>query len=190
TLADGTTRREQWRLITSLTDHTRYPAGELVDPYHERWQAETTYYSIKATMLDGRVLRSHSIPGLEQKAYALLTAYQTLIRAAADATRTQPGLNMDRISFTILIETTLDTITTASAVLPHDRADLLGAIGTAVLADLLPTRRRPRVKAHSRKNPTSKSSPNASQHPATTQTYSLHTEITIFEEDLDSRPQP
>jgi len=40
TLADGTTGTEQWRLLTSLTDHTRYPAGELVTLYHERWQAE------------------------------------------------------------------------------------------------------------------------------------------------------
>jgi hypothetical protein len=59
-LADGTIRTEQWRLVTSLLDPTRYPAHELVAVYHERWQAETTYYSIKATMLDGRVLRSRS----------------------------------------------------------------------------------------------------------------------------------
>jgi hypothetical protein len=36
-----------------------------VDPYHEWWQAETTYFSIKATMLDGRVLRSHGVGGLD-----------------------------------------------------------------------------------------------------------------------------
>lgn len=111
TLADGTVRHEQWRLITSLLEHSRYPARELVDLYHERWQAETTYYSIKATMLDGRVLRSRSIPGIDQEVYALLTAYQALIRAAGDATFTQPGLDMDRISFTILIEAAADTIT-------------------------------------------------------------------------------
>ncbi|TWH69552.1 IS4 family transposase [Micromonospora olivasterospora] len=187
TLADGSLRREQWRLITSLTDHTRYPAHELVDLYHERWQAETTYFSIKATMLDGRVLRSRSIPGIEQEVYALLTAYQALIRAAADATCTQPGLDMDRISFTILIDAAADTITTASGILPGSSTDLLGTIGHAALADLLPAWRRPRIKARSRKNPTSKYSPNAGQHPATTQTYTFHADITIFEKGLASR---
>jgi hypothetical protein len=46
TLADGTVRREQWRLVTSLLDHQTYPAGELIDLYHERWQVETSYFSI------------------------------------------------------------------------------------------------------------------------------------------------
>lgn len=187
TLTDGTVRREQWRLITSLTDHARYPARELVDLYHERWQVETTFYSIKATMLNGRVLRSHSIPGIEQEVYALLTAYQALIRAAADAASTQPGMDMDRFSFTILIETAVDTITTASAILPDGPADLLGAIGQAALANLLPAWRRPRVKARTRKNPTSKYGPNTGQHPATAQTYSFHAEITVFEKGLASR---
>jgi hypothetical protein len=53
TLADGTERTEPWRLITNLLDHTRHPARELVHLYHERWQAETTYASIKHTILDG-----------------------------------------------------------------------------------------------------------------------------------------
>jgi hypothetical protein len=187
TLADGTVRREQWRLVTSLLDHTRYPARELVDLYHERWQAETTYFSIKATMLDGRVLRSRSVPGIEQEVYALLTAYQALIRAAADAAATRPGLDMDRISFTILIEAAADTVTNATGVLPAGPAELIGAIGQAVLGDLLPAWRRPRVKARTRKNPTSKYGPNAGQHPATVQTYSFHADVTIFEKGLASR---
>jgi hypothetical protein len=80
TLADGTTRTEHWRLLTSLPGHARYPAAELIALYHERWQAETTYYSIKATILDGRVLRSRSLPGTDQETWALLTVYQALIR--------------------------------------------------------------------------------------------------------------
>ncbi|MCX4791401.1 IS4 family transposase [Streptomyces sp. NBC_01221] len=49
-LADGTVHREQWRLLTSLLDADRYPAGELIKLYHERWQAETTYFSIKGCL--------------------------------------------------------------------------------------------------------------------------------------------
>jgi hypothetical protein len=189
TLADGTVHREQWRLITSLLDHTRHPARELVDLYHERWQAETTYFSIKATMLDGRVLRSRSISGIDQEVFALLTAYQALIRAAGDAVTGRPDLDMDRISFTILLETAADQVTTASAVAPTSPVDLVGAIGRAVLHDLLPAWRRPRVKARTRKNPTSKYGPNAGQHPATAQTYTFQADVTIFEEGLAPRPR-
>ncbi|MFD8023812.1 hypothetical protein ACFV6G_25725 [Streptomyces lavendulae] len=70
-------------------------------------------------MLDGRVLRSRSVPGLDQEAYALLATYQALTRTAADAVTTRPGL---------------------------------------------PTARRQRAKARSRKNPTSKHGPNAGEH--------------------------
>lgn len=113
TLADGTIRTEQWRLLTSLLDPMCYPATELVDLYHERWQVETTYFSIKATMLDGRVLRSRSLTGLDQEVYALLTTYQALIRAAADVCCVRPGLDMDRISFTVLLQTAADQVITA-----------------------------------------------------------------------------
>lgn len=52
--------------------------------------------------------------------------------------------------------------------------DLAGAIGRAALGDLLPARRRQRVKACTRKNPTSKFGPNAGQHPQKAQNYTIH----------------
>ncbi|MBT8227826.1 MAG: transposase [Dactylosporangium sp.] len=36
TWADGTTTRERWRLVTSLLDHRRYPAADLVELYNRR----------------------------------------------------------------------------------------------------------------------------------------------------------
>jgi hypothetical protein len=187
TLADGTTRTEQWRLVTSLLDPARHPASELVTLYHERWQAETAYYSIKATMLDGRVLRSRSLPGIDQEIWALLTAYQALIRAAADTAATRPGLDMDRISFTVLLQTAGNLVTTAAGILPDSPADLAGAIGRAALAGLLPAWRRPRIRARSRKNPTSKYRTPAGQHPATSQAYTFHAHIIFFAEGLAPR---
>lgn len=190
TLADGTVRHEQWRLLTSLLDATRYPAAELITLYHERWQTETTYFSIKATMLDGRVLRSRSLQGLDQEIYALLTAYQALIRAAADTACTRPGLDMDRISFTVLLQTAADTVTTATGILPPaGPADLTGTIGRAVLDALHPARRRHRVKARTRKNPTSKYGPNAGQHPQTAQTYTFQADVMFLEHGLAPRPR-
>jgi hypothetical protein len=188
TLADGTTRREPWRLVTSLLDHERYPAGELVELYHRRWQVETTYFSIKATMLDGRVLRSRSIPGLDQEVYALLATYQALIRTAADALSTRPDVPMERISFTVLLQAAADQVITATGIHTNEPDNpLLGPIGRTVLDNLLPTVPRQRVKARSRKNPTSKYGPNAGKHPQTAQTYTLTAEIHVMEGGLAAR---
>ncbi|MEU3282931.1 transposase, partial [Streptomyces antibioticus] len=189
TLADGAVRTEQWRLITNLLDPVRYPAAELVELYHRRWQAETAYFSIKATMLDGRVLRSRSTDGLDQEVYALLTTYQALIRAGHDALTTRPDVPMERISFTVLLSAATDTVTTGRGIFPGPRIDLVGAIGQAVLSDLLPAHRRQRVKARTRKNPTSKHSPNAGQHPQKAQNYTVHTAVTFFEHGLKNRSQ-
>ncbi len=194
--ADGTVRTEQWRLLTSLLDPAVHPAAALVDLYHERWQSETTYFSIKATMLDGRVLRSRSLTGLDQEVYALLTTYQALIRAAADTACTRPGLDMDRISFTVLqTAAAADTVTTATGIQPLvGPAELVGIIGRAALDAPHPAPRTPhparhryRVKARTRKNPTSKYGPNAGQRPTTSQNYTVHTTVTFFEHGLANR---
>lgn len=51
------------RLVTTLTDHHRYPATELVELYHQRWEIETTYRELKSSMLGGRVLRARTPAG-------------------------------------------------------------------------------------------------------------------------------
>jgi hypothetical protein len=112
-------------------------------------------------MPDGRVLRSRSVPGLDQEVYALLATCQALIRTAADAMTTRPGLAMERISFTVLLQAATDQVTTATgihAVEPNNL--LLGSIGRTLLDNLLPTAGRQRLKARSRKNPTSRYGPN------------------------------
>ncbi|MFE6165655.1 IS4 family transposase [Streptomyces sp. NPDC056486] len=187
TLADGTVCTKQWRLLTNLLDPERYPAAELVDLYHRRWQAETTYSSIKATMLDGRVLRSRSIDGLDQEVYALLTAHQALIRTGDDALTGRPGVPMERISFTVLLTAATDTVIAGHGIFPGPLIDLVGTIGHAALGDLLPAHRRQRAKARTRKNPTSKYGPNAGQHPQKAQNYTVHTTVTFFEHSLNSR---
>jgi hypothetical protein len=89
-----------------------------------------------------------------------------LIRTAADAVTTQPGLAMERMSFTVLPQAAADQVTTAAGILGPEPVDLLGAIGRTVLDNLLPATRRQRVKTRSRKNPTSKYGPNAGKHPS------------------------
>jgi transposase IS4-like protein/DDE family transposase len=130
-----------YRLITTLCDHRRYPAGSLVCLYHERWEIETAYLEIKSTILGGRVLRARTPTGIDQEIYALLITYQLLRTAMADATSTVPGTDPGRASFTIAWQAARDQLTQAAGVIAATTIDLAGTIGRHVLNGLLPTRR-------------------------------------------------
>ena len=139
--ADGTRLGDSYRLITTLTDWRRYPAGELVRLYHERWEVEVTYLALRHTLLGGYVLRSRDRAGAEQEVWALLTVYQALRMAMTAATGTVPGTDPDRASFTAALETAREQVISARGIaIPADPDDT-GRIGRAVLAGLLPARR-------------------------------------------------
>jgi hypothetical protein len=191
---DDSLRRVQWRLLTSLTDHRRYPAGELVTLYHDRWEAETCFRSIKCTILDGRVLRSGFPADIDQEIWALLTVYQTLVRlsveavtdtAATTATRTDP----DRVSLTVAWQTARDQVVLAQGIQPSASHPCQTAIGTAVRAHLLPPRRQ-RGKARTKKIATSQYKTAGTSWPKTSLSYTIDTHITIFEEGLTARSNP
>ncbi|MFE6692157.1 hypothetical protein ACFVFQ_37565 [Streptomyces sp. NPDC057743] len=93
---------------------------------------------------------------------------------------------MDRISFTVLQTSAADTVTTATGILPPaGPAGLAGTIGRAVLHALHPARHR--VKARTRKNPTSKYGPNAGQHLTISQNYTVNTTVTFFKHGINNR---
>jgi transposase IS4-like protein/DDE family transposase len=118
--ADGSRVGDRYRLITTLTDHHRYPADALIRLYHERWEIETAYLALRHTLLAGHVLRSHDRPGLEQEAWALLTVYQLLRRAMVEAIETRPGTDPDRACFTTALETARTQLTAATGICPTD----------------------------------------------------------------------
>jgi hypothetical protein len=155
-LAGGRHLRGRYRLVTTLTDHRTDPAHRLIRLYHERWEIESAYLALKHTMLTGAVLRSGDPTGVEQELWAALTLYQVLRRAMTDAVETRPGTDPDRACFTTALETARDQVITAHTIIPTtDRADLLGEIGRAVLATLLPNR-RPRLAIRKVKSPISR----------------------------------
>ena len=142
TIATTTGRRSgSYRLITTLLDPHHYPAIELVELYHQRWEIETAYLELKSTILGGRVLRARTPPGIAQEVYALLTTYQALRLAMAEATDSQPGTDPDRASFTTALHAARDLLVQAAGVIAETTIDLVGAIGRHVLANLLPARR-------------------------------------------------
>jgi hypothetical protein len=129
------------RLITTLTDMTRHPAGDLAILYHQRWEIETAYLELKSTILGGRVLRARTPDGIEQEVYALLVTYQALRTAIADAASTVPGTDPDRASFAIALNAARDQVILAAGVIAGTSIDLAGTIGRIVLASLMPGRR-------------------------------------------------
>lgn len=139
--ADGTRLGDSYRLITTLTDHRRYPAGELIRLYHERWEIEVAYLALRHTLLGGYVLRSRDRAGAEQELWALLAVYQALRMAMTAAAESVPGTDPDRASFTAALETAREQVTAARGIaIPADPGNT-GRIGRAVLAGLLPARR-------------------------------------------------
>jgi len=143
------------RLATILLDPRRHPAFDLVKLYHERWEVESAYFAIKKTMLGRRVLRARTMPGIAQEIYALLTAYQVIRIAIAGATAAVPGADPDRASFSVALQTARDQVIQAAAVIAGTVIDLVGAVGRAVLAQPMPSRRL-RVSPRAVKRPLSR----------------------------------
>lgn len=192
--ADGSRVRDRYRLITTLLDPDRHPAAELVRLYHERWEIEIAYLALRHTILDGQVLRSQDRPGLEQEVWALLTVYQLLRMAMVTAVESRPDTNPDRASFTTALQTARDQLIAADGILPTDQPgrpgqpDLLGAIGRAVLATLLPPR-RPRWSTRTIKNATSRYLSRDDQRPHLPTTI-VNIEVILHTPSVDKTRRP
>lgn len=86
-------------LVTSLLDATKYPAAELIELYHIRWEEEIAFSEWKVVMCQGTLLRSQSPEMVHQEIWGMLISHfivRTLIfRGAEDA-----GVEPMQISFT------------------------------------------------------------------------------------------
>jgi transposase IS4-like protein/DDE family transposase len=128
---DGGTRTGRYRLITTLSDHRRYPAGHLAAGYAWRWAAETGYAELKTALLGGRILRSRTPALARQELWAALAACQA-IRAVIALAAAGAALDPGRISFTTTLHairrTLQDARTSPAAALAQTEASI-----TAVL---------------------------------------------------------
>ena len=175
---DGSRIGDHYRLITTLTDHRRYPAAELIQLYHERREIEVAYLALRHTLLGGYVLRSRDRAGAEQELWALLAVYQALRMAMVTATGSVPGTDPDRACFTAALEAAREQVITAGGVADSgDPADI-GRIGRAVLNSLLPPR-RPRYSAREVKCGTSRYHYRDDGRPQQATTIS-HVQITVL----------
>ena len=141
-----------WRLHC-LTGND-FPALEVVKLYHQRWEVESAYLELKSTLLGRRVLRSRHLALIAQEIYALLTVYQIVriaIADAADASNVDP----DWASFTTAVQAVRDLITQAANVIAGTTIDLVGSIGRRLLDNLMPARRL-RISPRALKRPLSR----------------------------------
>jgi hypothetical protein len=136
-------RTEVYTLLSTILDPC-CPAREIISLYHERWEIETSFLELKSTILGGRVLRARTPGGVNQEVYALLVTYQALRIAITDATIGRDGVDPDRGSFSVALNTARDQLVLAAGVIAEDVIDLAGVIGRHVLAAIMPAR-RPRI---------------------------------------------
>lgn len=88
----------QW-LLTSLRDPNAYPAAEIVELYHERWEIELAYDEIKTHLLEREeTIRSRTVEGVYQELWGILLAYN-LVRLDMERIAEQADVEPSRISF-------------------------------------------------------------------------------------------
>jgi len=87
------------RLFTTLLDPLAYPAEELIELYHERWEIEIAFDELKTHMRDrSECLRSKRPEGVEQELWGLLLTYNLVRREMLLVAHTH-ALSPERISF-------------------------------------------------------------------------------------------
>ena len=86
-------------LVTSLLDPEQYPAKELRELYHERWEIELGYDEIKTHTLEQREsLRSLSPELVKQEMWGVLIAYN-LVRKQMEKFADKVGCKPNRVSY-------------------------------------------------------------------------------------------
>jgi len=125
-------------LLTSLVDAKRFPAKELRELYHERWEIELGYDELKTEMLDREeAIRSKSPEGVAQELWGILLAYN-LVRREMEAIADEVSLPPLRISFVAALRYIVEefgwaTLTRSPGAIPRHMADLRDKIRRFVL---------------------------------------------------------
>lgn len=90
--------KPRW-LLTSLQDAKTYPAKEIVELYHERWEIELGFDEVKTEMLDREeAIRSKTPEAVEQELWGIFLAYN-LLRLEIERIAAETGVEPTRISF-------------------------------------------------------------------------------------------
>ena len=91
-------------LLTSLLDPAHYPAREVVEMYHERWELELGYDEVKTHLLHREeAIRSQTPEGVLQESWGILLAYN-MIRLEMARVAAEAKVAPTRISFVVSVQ--------------------------------------------------------------------------------------
>lgn len=140
--------RPGW-LLTSMLDPEAYPASEIRELYHERWELELGYDEIKTEMLDREeTIRSKSPKAVRQEIWGILLAYN-LVRLEMERIADEAKVEPTRISFITALHYICDEwLWCASAspgAIPRHLRNLRASLRRFILPPRRPERRYPRA---------------------------------------------
>lgn len=155
-------------LLTSLLDGRKFPAAEIVELYHERWEIELGYDEVKTEMLEREeCIRSRTRAGVEQELWGLLLGYN-LIRLEMERVAAEAKVPPVRVSFIAglrFIRTAfLSLVFTSPGAIPKRLQALREDLAYFILPPRRPQRAYPRavkikMSNYPRKRPTTPAPP-------------------------------
>ena len=155
-------------LLTSLVDSIKYPANEVAELYHERWEIELGYGEIKTDILTNKeAIRSQLPSGVRQEIWGILLSYN-LVRLEIERIAAEAGVVPTRISFIMAMRYIQDEWMWCAIASPGTIPEKLKQLRENVKKFILPKRRSERtypraLKTHYLRYPRKKVTPNAAQ---------------------------
>jgi Insertion element 4 transposase N-terminal/Transposase DDE domain len=131
-------------LLTSLLDPVRYPAAEIVELYHERWELEIGFDEVKTHTLEREeALRSRAPDRVRQEIWGLAIGYN-LVRLEMARVAAEAGVPPRRISYRHTLMLIRNFWLTAWLAPPGALPRRLDALHAELALLLLPPRRSER----------------------------------------------
>lgn len=128
-------------LLTSLLDPQLYPAGEIAELYHERWEIELGYDEVKTDLLDRQeAIRSRRPTGVAQELWGVALAYN-LVRLEMVRIAEEAQVAPNRISFVMALRLIRDEWLWCAVASPGAIPRHLRELRAEVLRFVLPPRR-------------------------------------------------
>jgi hypothetical protein len=132
-------------LLTSLIDHQRFPARELVALYHERWELELGFDEVKTELLEREeALRSKTPRGVAQELWSLGLLYN-LVRLEMEQMAAEAGVPPTRVSFIAALQFIQNCWLICAAMAPGRIPHRLRKLREDLSQFILPPRRSERL---------------------------------------------
>ncbi|MCU8147180.1 IS4-like element ISVvu2 family transposase [Vibrio vulnificus] len=100
-LIKKTIKGKEVSILTSMTDHRRYPPAEIAELYSHRWEIEVGYREMKSSLLNNEfTLRSKKPEMVKQELWGLLLSYNIIRYQMVNMAKAVPGIYPNQLSFT------------------------------------------------------------------------------------------